>query len=486
MVSLPDRLTGRRAQPPGPSSIQVGAEPAGHHAAEARDKLAELHGVAHLSPKETSAVLADKLRPAGAWFGVIVLLLIALIGMTLGGLLFLPTMFGTGATVSAGYAAGTLSWLISTAQAAPLLAIVTRLSFGLWAVPARRVGELFAFAGLVTTPLFWWLLLQRPAPKAWSGFWFGWPLADGWSVLAMTLLSLAGMMLLSLTALPDLSSADAGEAQRTIAGWRGSPRQWHVLEAGIGALGICYLALYVYVQLIVTTELALVLVPGWNSAVAPAQQVVSGLAGGVALTLVSLALICRAGAQHLVGLDPFWNGAKLLLGLAPISLYFTWAEALTYWYGRTPQERWLLDTLMFGPPLGLFLAGVLLMTMLPFAMLLRAEARQTYRWPVIAGGAVLVGTYLDRMRMFGVSWTVASSETSSELLALTGLAPGLRAPAPVDWLVMLSAPLIVALLVLAAAHWIPLISIWEYSRDRMYRVGRPFLETAIAIIGRPR
>src|SRR5437773_6211203 len=61
-----------------------------------------------------------------------------------------------------GYPAATLAFLASTAQATPMLAFATRLAKGYWALPARRVAELGALSGLVTTPLFIVLLWQLP------------------------------------------------------------------------------------------------------------------------------------------------------------------------------------------------------------------------------------------------------------------------------------------------------------------------------------
>ncbi|MBI5434580.1 MAG: hypothetical protein HZA52_17245, partial [Planctomycetes bacterium] len=47
--------------------------------------------------------------------------------------------------------------------------------------------------------------------------------------------------------------------------------------------------------------------------------------------------------------DIFWNLGKILLALCLLWFYFWWADFLTFWYGRLPNEENILQLLMFGP-----------------------------------------------------------------------------------------------------------------------------------------
>src|SRR5207249_3924287 len=106
-------------------------------------------------------------------------------------------------------------------------------------------------------------------------------------------------------------------------------RQWRALDRGLVALGGLYLMLWVFANLLVSSDLAMSLVGGWRSANVPPYHAVSGLEGGVALALVILYLL-RRGPR-----DAFHAAGKILLALALLVFYFSWAELLTYWYGRT-------------------------------------------------------------------------------------------------------------------------------------------------------
>ena len=71
--------------------------------------------------------------------------------------------------------------------------------------------------------------------------------------------------------------------------------------------------------------------------------------------------LSRHGYTQLTSYQPasrFWSFQLIegswLLALSLLYFYFTWAEFLTYWYGRTPEEVWLLGLLMFGSYAGLF------------------------------------------------------------------------------------------------------------------------------------
>src|SRR5437764_1290228 len=67
-----------------------------------------------------------------------------------------------------------------------------------------------------------------------------------------------------------------GPAGRAAPGWGGRLRRWDVAGLGVKALGALYLLLFTYVNLLVSGDLALSLVPHWSSAVIPPYHVVSG------------------------------------------------------------------------------------------------------------------------------------------------------------------------------------------------------------------
>src|SRR5688500_13250230 len=82
----------------------------------------------------------------GFWLAVIALAVLAAGAVVALGLL---AAGGPEPRARWGYTAATLAFLLSAAQAAPILALVSRLGRGHWGIPLRRAAELFAVAGLV-------------------------------------------------------------------------------------------------------------------------------------------------------------------------------------------------------------------------------------------------------------------------------------------------------------------------------------------------
>jgi hypothetical protein len=386
-----------------------------------------------------------------------------------------------------GYAAATLAFLLSTAQAAPLLAFATRLAKGFWGIPLRRAAELFAVAGLVTTPLYIVLLFQVPGWRGRPSIWFDWPGAPQlWDSVAIVLLSALGLALLYLTSLPDLAAArDAGSlglARRLALGWSGTVRQWQLLSGGVVVLGAFYLMQLVFVHLLVVSDLAMSLVPGWKSAVIPPYHAVSGIQAGIATTVLGLAALRRLGGlRRYIGLAPFWAAAKLLLALSLLFFYFTWADLLTYWYGRTPEEVELLALLRFGPYLWPFVLSFALNFVLPFGLLIWNPIRVSIAGPTVVAALVLVGNFLDRLRIYVAAWSVAGP-VGEPLAPL----PPTQYPGPLDVLIVLGSLAAVGLLYLLALRLLPAVSLWEYKTGLLLSGERPYLKTAVAIIAKPR
>src|SRR5439155_20585745 len=133
-----------------------------------------------------------------------------------------------------GYTAAVLAFLISTFQAAPILAFASRMARGFWGIPLRRAAELGSLTSLVTTPLLIVLLLQLPSFNGRPSIWFDWPGGPRiWDALAGGIFALVGLALLYLSSLPDLAAARAARPGGLLLpslGWNGTPRQWQVLS----------------------------------------------------------------------------------------------------------------------------------------------------------------------------------------------------------------------------------------------------------------
>lgn len=439
------------------------------------------------SPEEaTRELLRRTLGNAAVGIAVVLLALVGLLG-----LVALLSLLGGGPEPRAkwGYSAAALAYLLSTAQAAPILAFATRFAKGSWGIPVRRAAELYSVAGFVTTPLFIILLFQLPDWRGRPSIWFNWPGAPHlYDSIAIVLLTALGLALLYFSSLPDLAAArDAGRGglQRMLAaGWTGTTRQWQVLSTGLIVLGAFYLAWFAFVHVFLVADLAMSLVPGWKSAVFAPYHGVSSLQAGISISLITLALLRRfGGLERYVNLDPFWGASKILLGTTLLFFYLTWSELLLTWYGRLPEEQAILGLLMFGPYQGFFILSFCLNFVVPFLLLIWNPIRQSIGGPVLVSSIVLIGNFIDRLRIYVASWSVAAPvgvHLDVEHLPAT-VFPGM-----LDIAVIVGALAAVGALYLLALRLVPPISLWEYKTGLLLRVERPYAKTEVAVVAKPR
>ena len=177
-----------------------------------------------------------------------------------------------------GYAAAALVFMLSTFQAAPPLALASRLTTGYWGIPLRRAADLGAIGGLVSAPLCLVLLFALPDFTGRASIWLDWPGGPRvWDGIAITLLALLGVVLVYVNALPELAARP--RPPWLARQWRGTTRQWAVLSRALAILGSLYLLLLVFVHLVVASDLAVSLVPGWKSADMPPYQIASCSSG---------------------------------------------------------------------------------------------------------------------------------------------------------------------------------------------------------------
>ncbi|HZU06499.1 MAG TPA: hypothetical protein VFB73_11010 [Chloroflexota bacterium] len=448
--------------------------------------MARHHPTAPITAEEATHDLLRRLGQVRAGTGGVVLVLAVL---AVAGLVALVALIASGPEPRAkwGYAAATLGFLVSAAQGAPIVAFATRLAKGFWGIPLRRAAELFAVSGIVTTPLYIVLLFQLPDWRGRPSVWFDWPGAPLlWDSIAIVMFSLAGLALLYLSSRPDFAAArDAGirgPFQRLALGWIGTVRQWQVLSGGIVVLGGLYLMFYPYMHMFLAVDLGMSLVPGWKSAVFAPYHGVSGLQASLASTLLAAAALRHfGGLQRYIGLAPFWGAAKILLALSLLFFYFTWSEFMPTWYGRTPEEIFVLELLFFGPYLWLFILSFSLNFILPFLLLIWNPIRVSIKGPTFVAALVLIGNFIDRLRIYVASWSVAGPVGQHLEHAPPTHYPGLP-----DLLILVGGPAAVVLLYLLALRFIPPISLWEFKNGLLLTRERPYVKTEVAVVAKPR
>jgi molybdopterin-containing oxidoreductase family membrane subunit len=429
---------------------------------------------------------------AGYWLVVVILAVLAVSAVVA---LVMRTLDHSVSHSAWAYTAAAFAFLLGAAQGAPVLALISRLGHGYWGIPLHRAAELLGLAGLVTAPLALVLLAQLPPSDERPSIWFGWPGAPLlWDGVAVVSLATTGLAAIVLAARPD-EALLGRTVQHGPIRWIGSTRQWRVISAGVVLVGAIYAMLYALVQVVVASDLALGLVPGWRSAILPAYLGITGLQAGLAATVLVAAGL-RRFEQWRPAIDAaaFEASGKLLLAFALLWFYFWWSEFLTYWYGRTPEERWLLGLLMFGPYLGPFLAAFVLSFVLPTALLIWNPVRNNIAGVTLAAGLTLLGALFDRVRLFVAAWTELPASpdhpSSGRFVPPPGAAelaplPSTLWPAPFDLLILVGSVSAVGLLFLLVLRLAPPVSIWEQRWAARLVVERRLLDAEVDVVGRP-
>jgi molybdopterin-containing oxidoreductase family membrane subunit len=249
-----------------------------------------------------------------------------------------------------------------------------------------------------------------------------------------------------------------------------------VLTRGIIALGSLYAMIVVFVHLLVVSDLAVSLVPGWHSAVIAPYHVSSGFLAAIATAVLML------GATHQLDARIARSCAKLLLALALLWFYFVWCELLTNWYGRTPDEQSVLSLFMFGPGAGLFAVAALCEFAVPLVVLVWNGARSSPTVVTVVALVVVLGSYADRVRLFVPAWTVIAPPAAQHL-------PDHLPSLPLPDLAVASACIgmlaLTTLVIASAVRRVSPVSDWEVNAVERLTPERPVLRTRTVIVARP-
>jgi len=447
------------------------------------------HQMLEPRPSSTQAVADFGTRAFGAGIpsGLILILgLLAVVGVVA---IVLNASGGREPHSKWGYTMAVMAFLFSTAASAPLLAFATRLAKGFWAVPARRAAELYFTSAFVTVPLYLFILLtQLPSFEGRRSIWNDWPGSPYvYDALLVTVFGLLGLAILYFTTRPDMAVVrDMGRRAPFTGwadGWWGRPKQWNVLTTGLILLGAFYLALYAYVHLYIVADMGMSLVPGWKSAIYPAYHGISGIQAGIATTLLTLAALRRwGGMRGYIQITQFWGAAKLLLATSLLFFYFTWDEFVTYWYGRVPEEMALIHLLFFGPYIVLFLTSFACNFILPFLLLIWNPIRVGINGPVRVAAIVLFGNFVDRLRIYVASWSVAGPV--GQHLDWNHVPP-FQAPGILDILIVVGMISGVLCLYLLALRRFPPVSLWEYKQAQLLTVEKKYVRLNVAVLAKP-
>ena len=148
--------------------------------------------------------------------------------------------------------------------------------------------------------------------------------------------------------------------------------------------------------------------------------------------------------------EHFNNLGILLLVMACLWLYFTFAEYLTTWYGHEPTEIAVFDAKFSGPFAPYFWAMFAFCFLIPFPILAHPRTR-TIAGTLVASISVNVGMWLER-------FTIVVPSLSNPRAPIHGF---VYAPSWVEWSLMAGCFAAFSLLYMGFTKLFPIISIWE-------------------------
>ena len=350
-------------------------------------------------------------------------------------------------------------FFIGISHAGTLISAILRLTQAEWRRPITRAAEaITVFALLMGSSNVLWHLgrpeliyvpLLSPQPLS--------PLI--WDVVCISVYLLGSITYLYLPLIPDLAilrdrSPRLRWFYRLLAlGWQGTSRQHQLLERAIGVMAVAIIPIAVSVHTVVSWVFAMSLVPMWHSAIFGPYFVVGAIFSGIAALLIAMAILRKT--FHLEAFFRpihFNNLSLLMLTMACLWFYFTFAEHLTVWYGNEPDEIAVLNARLYGPFSTAFWSMITCCFIIPLGILSFKRTR-TVIGTVVASCAVVVGMWLERYIIVISSASYPRSETMWD--------GGVYTPSLVEISLTAAEFAAFVLLFIVFAKLFPLVSIWE-------------------------
>ena len=350
-------------------------------------------------------------------------------------------------------------FFIGISHAGTLISAILRITGADWRRPITRVAEVITVIALLmgSSNILWHLgrpeLIYLPLlePQFLS------PLI--WDVCAISLYLTGSIVYLYLPLIPDLAllrdrSPRWKGLYRVLAlGWQGTPTQHARLEKAIGIMAVMIIPIAVSVHTVVSWTLSMTLVPMWHTAIFGPYFVVGAIFSGIAALLIAMAAFRKAfHLEDYFGEEQFTNLSLLMVAMACLWAYFTFAEHLTAWYGHEHAEMAVLMSRLSGAFAPYFWGMVAACFVIPMAILAFKRTR-TITGAVIASVSVLIGMWLER---YVIVVSSASQPRSQQMWD-----QGVYAPSTIEIAMTVAEFAAFILLYVVFAKLFPLVSVWE-------------------------
>lgn len=160
---------------------------------------------------------------------------------------------------------------------------------------------------------------------------------------------------------------------------------------------------------------------------------------------------------------------------------------------KKPTEVSVLELLVTGPYRELFISVFLLVFIIPWFTMIWNPIRRSIWGPTIIAVSVLIGTFLDRIRLYVGAWDVASfksklinPDTDMLGMELAEVPNNIVMPGMAD--IFLTVGFIGGsiFIYLLATRIIPAVNIWEKKEFLLYKAEIQFHRVKVIVLGKPR
>ncbi|MBM2805214.1 MAG: Polysulfide reductase [Deltaproteobacteria bacterium] len=328
-------------------------------------------------------------------------------------------------------------FFIGISHAGTLISAILRLSKAEWRRPITRMAEvitcmvIFIGAGQILVDL------GRPdrMMNVLRHGRYQSPLL--WDATSISAYLMASLTYLYLPMIPDIAIMRDRLQKRKLLysvlalGWTGTEQQQKVLNRAIAIMAVLVIPIAVSVHSVVSFVFSMTLQPAWHST------------------------IKAYGLHYYLKPIHFRYLGQLLLIMALLWFYFTFAEYLTGYYGAEPEEMKVFWAKFSGPFWPFFWTMVLCNFVVPLVCLASLK-QHTVGKVLIASLSIIVGMWLER-------FIIVVPTLSFPRLPFPH---GVYAPTWVEWGETAGSFGLFALFYLLFTKFFPIISIWEIREGR--------------------
>lgn len=353
-------------------------------------------------------------------------------------------------------------FFIGVSHAGTLISAILRIVQAEWRRPITRMAEVITVLVLFFGVGNVLLDLGRPdrALNVLLHPHFRSPLL--WDVSSISVYLTCSTIYLYLPLIPDIAvlrDRTSGWRHRFYSrlaiGWTGTPQQWHRLERAISVMAILVIPVAISVHTVVSWVFAMTIQPMWHSSIFGPYFVVGAIFSGIAAIIMAMVVVRKVYSLERY-LQPvhFNNLGLLLLVMACLWLYFTFAEHLTTWYAQEPNELNVFNAKLFGRFAPLFWAMLVFCFAIPFTILANPRTR-TIAGTLVASISVNIGMWLERFTIVVPSLSNPRAPVHTFIYK----------PSWVEWSLMAGCFAAFGLLYMGFTKLFPIISIWELPPD---------------------